>query len=311
MRHRIFNLLRIAVTVLLLSWILFRAGASEVLNTLRQVDLWFLILSMLAFQLGVIIRGIRWWILRRGSGVEAQLGQTLGLTYSGEFFSGALPTGYAGDVLRVVESDDENSKAISAGVVLLDRMLGLSGMMLVALIALMIGYKLLPQKTFLVLLAIALLGLILIFLILHGRLVRWFCGYLPSRIPPTGEGWLGDLYQTLTGCTPSSIRIAIALSVFNTSLTALNHFLVALAVGIGLSLGLFFIFAPIVNLSLLFPTIGGLGLREAGYQALLEPMGVPAGIAVALGIGVFVSRLSGALVGGIYYLIWSLRRKGK
>jgi uncharacterized membrane protein YbhN (UPF0104 family) len=308
LRKHVFKILRGVLTVLLLGWILSRVGFGKVFHQLRGAKLGLIGLSMLVFQIGVITRGLRWWILLRGSAINTSLGYILGLTYVGEFFSGALPLGYAGDVVRALEFRGQSSGPLSAGIVLLDRMLGLMTLMTVALVALGLGHSLLPQTTALVLAAISLSGIAAAGIILHGDLPRRLGNFLPKSLSLAGDGIVSRFYEALTGCAPASMRLALLLSLLNTFLTVSNQYLVALAVGITLNMGPFFIITPIVNLSLLLPTFGGLGFREAGYQILLSQLSVPGQVAVALGIGVFVSRLSAPLLGGIYYLLWNTRR---
>jgi hypothetical protein len=67
-------------------------------------------------------------------------------------------------------------------------------------------------------------------------------------------------------------------------------------------------FTPIVNLTLLLPTVQGLGAREEVYRRLLGSVGVPGSISVATGLGVYAVTLTTGLIGGLYYLVWAGRR---
>lgn len=263
---------------------------------------------MLIFQAGVAVRAYRWRLLLRGMSIRADYGRILGLLYIGEFFSGTLPAPYAGDVVRVLEFSETVSKATTAGIVFLDRALGLTGLLIVALAAILFGFKTLEVETAAALLAITVVGLLILYGILRRNAFSRFLSLLPKTTREGMRRLVLPFLDALSGSTPARLRLAIALSIFNTMLSAINHFTVAAAVGIQLAVGLFFIFAPLVNLSLLLPTISGLGLRELGYSVLLAPFQVPLETAVALGIGVFVSRLSASLIGGFIYLTWNIRR---
>ena len=293
---------------MLLLWIFSIVGFREVIKTLRDADLRLLGLSMLLFQAGVMLRAFRWWLLLRGMSIRAGYNRTLGLVYIGEFFNGALPTIYSGDLVRVLEFSETVSKATTAGIVLLDRTLGLAGLFIVALAAILFGFRTLSPETTGVLFAITGVGLLMLFAILQGNLLPRFFPLLPITYREAIRTRVQPFLEALSGSPLPRLRMAILLSIFNTMFSAVNHFLVAAAVGIQLAVGLFFIFAPLVNLSLLLPTISGLGLRELGYSVLLAPFQIPSETAVALGIGVFVSRQSASLIGGIIYLIWNIRR---
>lgn len=303
------KLFRLAITGILLFWVINRVGFDQVIDALQGADLLFIGISMLVFQVGVGLRSFRWWLLLRGSFFQVSYRYVLGLMYITELYIGASPISYVGDMVRILEFKKGNSKVVTAGIVLLDRMLGLAGMVSLALIALAMGSQLLPVELTLSLTAIALLILMSAIVILQGSVGRRLIALFPDRFSRARENWLMPFTQALTGAKKAHMLLAFALSMLNTATTVFNHYLVALGVGIKLGIGLFFIFSPIVNLSLLLPTISGLGIREVGYQILLEPFDVSADIAVALGIGVYLSRLSASLIGGAYYLLWNLRRE--
>lgn len=80
----------------------------------------------------------------------------------------------------------------------------------------------------------------------------------------------------------------------------------ALGRGLGLELPLaaYFDAAPLVALATLVPiTIGGLGLREAGYVLLLGSYGVPPAACVALGLAQHATFLGLAAIGGLLF-VW-------
>jgi uncharacterized protein (TIRG00374 family) len=308
LRQRLSRLLRIVITVGLLAWLLNKVGIGRVLGILSQADLSVFALALILFQIGVVLRTVRWWALLRGSNVDAPFGPVLGLQYSSWLFNVALPTGFAGDVMRALEFEGADSKTTVTGIVILDRILGFATLFVVALVALVLGRDLLDPTTTLVLTIVTIVGLVGVAIALQGNLVRRLTRFLPERLSLAGEGWLARLYGALTGCSRLGIALALVISVLSTCLTNIIHYLIGRSLGIEVGLGVFFIVTPILTLTLLVPAIGGLGPREAGYQFLLAPLGVPGAMAVALGFGVYIVRASAALLGGLYYLFWSSRR---
>lgn len=302
------KLTRLALTLILLGWVITRVGLTQILNALQGADLRFILISMLIYQLGVTIRSIRWWFLLRGASVHVSFLYILGLVYSSEFFIGALPTNYAGDLVRVIEFQSNTSKVLTAGTVVLDRVLGLIGLLSVALTALALGHQELPSEIAagVAILAVSILAVAILFL--QGSILNRLVSILPDTLSTIRENWLTPFLHAITNIDLGRLLLAIALSALNTLMTIFNHYMVAIAVGIQVGMGLFFIFSPTVNLSLTLPTISGLGLREIGYQILLEPFGVGANVAVALGIGAYISRLSASLIGGSYYFLSNLKR---
>jgi uncharacterized protein (TIRG00374 family) len=302
------KIIRLTLTLILLGWVVGRVGFTQILDTIQDADVSFILLSMLIYQCGVALRSARWWMLLRGASIDVGYRYVLGLVYSSEFFMGTLPTNYAGDLVRIIEFKSGASKVVTAGTVVLDRVLGLIGLLAVALTAMAFRYRSLPPETALGITLIALSILATAILILQGSIVNRLINTLPVLLAKLRDNWLKPFAHVITEMEIRRLSFAVALSALNTLLTVLNHFMVATAVGIQVGIGIFFIFSPTVNLSLILPTLSGLGVREIGYQFLLEPFGVSANIAVALGIGVYLSRLSASLIGGLHYALSNLKR---
>jgi uncharacterized membrane protein YbhN (UPF0104 family) len=299
-------LLRIVFSLFLLILIFSQVDLTQVLRVVGNADPALILLSMAALQIGVLIRTFRWWYL---SHEPVPLRHNLRLVYMGDFVSSALPTGYAGDLARIIEYKGSGARAATAGVVLLDRVLGLSGMLLVALVGSLLGRGSLPPQIVTGVVSLSAAGLLLIGIILPGWLPNLLVLRLPQRFTKLREAWLLPLIEAFSSRRRWDLAIGLSLSVLNTVSSVLNHYAVARAVGVPLNLPLYFIFAPIVNLSLLLPAINGLGLREIGYQVLLTPLGIKPDVAVALGLGLFVSRLSNTLIGAISHMLWTIRHE--
>lgn len=299
-------MLRIAFSFFLLVLIFSQVDLAQVLRVVGKADPALILLSMAALQIGALIRTVRWWYLAHE---RVPLRHNLRLVYMGDFISSALPTGYAGDLARIIEYKGSGERATTAGVVVLDRVLGLSGMLLVALVGSLLGRGSLPPQIATGIVSVSAAGLLLIVILLQGWLPNLLVLRLPQRFTKLREAWLLPLTEAFSRRRRWDLAIGLSLSVINTVTSVLNHYAVARAVGVPLNLPLYFIFAPVVNLSLLLPAINGLGLRELGYQVLLSPFGVGADVAVALGLGLFVSRLSNTLIGAISHLLWSIRHE--
>jgi uncharacterized membrane protein YbhN (UPF0104 family) len=304
-RNILLNVLRIALSAALLAWVLSRAGLNDVFRALSAANLLLLVLALGLYQFGLVIRASRWQMLLRAVGMEPSLGQLLGLSYVGAFFNSSLPTGFGGDVVRAAEFQDQSSGAVSAGTVLLDRMLGMSASLSIGLAGLAFGAHLLEPGVALTLGGTAVGGLLAIVIIVQGGIPHLLSGVLPGPLSLSGEGWLGRLYAALTGAGWRTLAGAWLLSLANNLLIVTVHWLVGRAVGVQKGFGTFAMFTPIVNLTLLLPTVQGLGAREEAYRRLLGSVGVPDSIGVATGLGIYAVVLTTGLIGGLYYLAWA------
>jgi hypothetical protein len=236
------------------------------------------------------------------------------LYFVGAFFNAFLPTGFGGDVVRVLEIGAGASSAQAAGTALVDRLTGFIALFALALAALPFAGGLLPPAlSGLVGLAGAavLLGSLLLF---EGRLLRRLTAGL-GRWPFTrpfslaGEGWLARTYAVITAAGRGALARALGISlIFNLGLVAAGG-LIAAALHIRAPLAALIVFIPVATATLLVPiSISGLGVREGVYVALLAQIGVADAPAVAFSLAYYSLDLAAGLAGGGLYLAAGLLR---
>ena len=127
-------LLRTAGTILalaLLIYLLSQQGWDEILAALRQIPVSHLILAFgLMFVSRLAVVG-RWHILLVSSGLNISYWQSLRITFAGLFASNFLPTTIGGDVVRLAGAVQQRlDPAIAAASLVVDRLVGLAGMLL-------------------------------------------------------------------------------------------------------------------------------------------------------------------------------------
>lgn len=297
---------RLVFTGLIIGIILWQIDESLVVEVFRKIHWGPAVAAALCYLLGTLVRGLRWYVLIKSTGMNAPLLHVIGLFYMGEFANNTLPA-YAGEFVRSIDLDGIQSSARSAGVVIIDRLLGLLTLFITALAVLPFVYDQLPQPTAFFMLVAALGGTTAIGLVLWKKPVLWVRGRLSRRL--SAESWFNRLLTALVACPPSAVILGGGLSLIAQVTSVLYHFGMARALGITLPVSLFFIFAPIIIMGSMLPTIGGLGIREIGYAFLLAPFGVPQATAVSLGFGLFLLRLVVGPVGISYYLAWNVRQR--
>src|SRR5437763_14136152 len=125
------------MSLALLGFVLSRLDRDELLNRFHSADFGLLLLGLLLFVLGVPLRAFRWRALLADRGLHVPIVKLTQLYFIGQFFNTFLPTGFGGDVVRVVELARYGvSKAESVSTVFLDRMSGLIMFFLMMLVAL-------------------------------------------------------------------------------------------------------------------------------------------------------------------------------
>lgn len=305
MNTKLANTIKIAVTLGLLLVVAFTLDLSQVWTALASANWADLAIALLLYQGGIVVRAYRWQALLRAFGVEASLPRLTRIYYVGMFFNSFLPSGFGGDVVRMVElSQDGATAPLAVSTVLVDRIMGLLVLFAMALVALPFSWRLVPPAVSLALLALIAGVAVGIYLLLNRPLVE----ALARRVPPLGKllarPKVAALYASFHRYDrPALARAAGASLVFNLSLIVTQAYL-GRAVGVHLSLGYFFLFVPILSSLLTVPiSISGFGVREGGYVVLFGQAGVAAPQAVAMSLLFYAINALTGLVGGALYLV--------
>lgn len=303
-RERLLNLLRIALSVGLLSWILANTGLERLAATLQSADAGLYAVAVVIALFCVTVRAVRWQVLLRAVGVRLPFLDVARLYYIGAFFNTFLPTGFGGDVVRVLEIGPQANSNQATGTVVVDRLTGFVALFMLALLALPFAASALPLPVT-VLVAAAGLGVMggsaLLF---EGRVLRALTRRLPRALSLAGDGWLGRTYAVITACGWRAIAGAIGVSLVFNALMMLAAWLIARALAIPVSAATLIAFVPLATTALLLPiSISGLGVREGIFITLFATVGVSDAQAVAFSLGYYALDLAAGVMGGAVYLL--------
>ena len=303
-RQTLLNLARILISIGLLAWVLTRVGLDNLLTTFATLDWRLYVLALGLSTLSMGLRAYRWWILLDAVKVRVNYWRVVYLYYIGAFYNTFLPTGFGGDVMRVVEFGGGASSAQAAGTVIVDRLTGFVMLFVLALVALPFSYHLLPTAMLWALIAVSGSVIVGAALLFEGHILRRLTARFPRALSLAGDAWLGRTYAVITACG----RQAIALALFWSLLFNLLHIgasaLIGMALGLSVPVGVYFVFVPLATVALLIPiTVNGLGFRESIYLALFPQTGVSGPQATAFSLGTYSRDLLDGLVGGVIYLV--------
>jgi uncharacterized membrane protein YbhN (UPF0104 family) len=315
------NLLKAGISVVALAWVLVMIPFDQVWAAMRGADLSLLLVVFLMMVVSLVVRAARWLVLLRGLGASVPFGRLVELYFVGNFFNSFLPTGFGGDAVRAAEVTRDVEAGVAVGAVIVDRLTGLLVLFVMALVALPFSARTVPVRVLVPIAAVALVGLAGGVILLHGGLLRRVGPFLERVLPgkiaaavsPTGLGPVGNVHRAVTGCGRRALGQALALS------TGFNVMLIgwwALAgrtLGIDVSLWAYVVFVPVLSLSMTVPSIGGLGVREGLSSILFASAGMFEADGVALSLVLFVLLRGTGIVGGLVYLVTSVRglRQGR
>jgi len=301
MKKKWFNILKIAISAIMLVYILLTVDLNELGQAVLGARWGYLIAAALLMIASVPLRAIRWSVLLRALDIRVPFVRLVKLYFVGTFFNIFLPTGFGGDAIRMMELSRLSKQTPEAiGTVLVDRATGLWVLFALGLIALPFGQSLLPRETALLVGGVAAVGLVGGWAAMATRLLPW----LGARVKLPGQAKLERFYRSVSGCGYAALGRACGVSLLFNLLNITVHFLIARGMRVDLPLSVFFMFTPILSISLMLPSVGGLGVREETFKQLYRTVGVADGVAVAMSLTNFVLQpVLPGLIGGILYAI--------
>jgi uncharacterized membrane protein YbhN (UPF0104 family) len=303
------SLLRLVISLGALAFILVTSDPDQVVNLVRRADPKLMLAAFVLVVFGIVVRAVRWMVLLRALGIQVPLRRLVELYFVGTFFNAFLPSGFGGDVVRVLELTQDAHVAAAVGTVIVDRMTGILVLFAMALAVLPFSGGLLPAETISAIGLLAVGGLVAGGVVLHGGLLRRWGRLLPGRLSLTGENALARVYRAVTDCGPRAVAQALGVSVVFNLILVIYNYLIARAVGVDIAFTYFLVFVPVLSITLMVPiSVGGLGVREGAAKVLFPLAGVDEAAAVAASLGVYlIARLLAGLVGGLVYLAQGAR----
>ncbi len=312
MRDKLFNLLKIGVSLGLLLLLLWKVGWRETWETFRQSDFRYLLAAWGLYLFSMVIRAYRWQSLLLIQKLRAPLSKLISLYFIGTFFNTVLPTGIGGDVVRMYELSRHSSQSTeSISTVLVDRLCGFLVLFAMASLALIFSYRLIPAVVSAIIIVITLISILGVWIAFNETVWRWL-----KRMPLLS--WLLEMrrvqeFHTSIQAyrTPATSRALLASLAFNILLMVFNY-LIALALGVRISPWYFLVFIPIISFLLILPvSLSGIGVREGGYVLLFAQAGVPNSLALAMSLCVYAITVATGLLGGLLYVLEGYRGLGE
>lgn len=297
---------KLAVSVGLLVVLFRQTDVSDVLARLRNVDLMWVALALLAHALLLVISGWRWRRLLLTQDVHASVLALTGSCLVATFFNNFLPSNIGGDVVRIADTAPlTGSRTVATAVVLLDRALGLIALFGVAAVgSLLLRESNLPGIGYLWLgLGTCVVGALAV--LWQPRLIPWLLGPL-RRVR---EEWVGRRLDRLGTMLERVARRRLALVEAFAGAIAVQMlvvcFYVAIAYGIRIDLPFrdALVIVPISLVIQLAPvSINGLGVREAVFSYCFVRLGHGADAGLALSLVGAALILVASLPGGLLFL---------
>jgi glycosyltransferase 2 family protein len=134
----------------------------ELKQALQRLE--FVAPIVLLFITQILIQTLRWKLLLRGQGIHLSYLKSLQLTYIGLFFNTVIPGSVTGDIVKgyyAVKARPDHGKTAAFAAILLDRIVGVSGLLGLSVGALFFFYPMILANPKLISIAVFLAGLFL------------------------------------------------------------------------------------------------------------------------------------------------------
>ena len=312
MKRKLWQVVRICTSVALLIFVLYKAdlftqsGREAFLATFTQVNVPFLIASILIGLLLVMSSSIKWYMLLRSRGLNVGLWRLYAYYLIGKFYNLILPTSLGGDVVRVNELGKYTGQyAHSAASVFVERFTGMVTLTVIGIIALVASIRRTDMLWIAGPLSLMAMGLMVLLWILLDRRIL----HLAERIVGEHRPIVGTVFKKarkFQGAVaayksePMALRDAFVNSLIFYLLAVLNVWLSAQVFGAELRFRDAIVAVPLILVIMNLPiSIGGIGLMEVAYTSVLGLFGVSAYIAISTVLLMRAKSLIYAALGGV------------
>ena len=303
-RNRKLFLLKCLVSALLMGWFLSRVDLLKVFNTVFRMPAMILVIALTLYLVTIALSALRWHLLlpHRGYGDLAPL------TLVAQYYALISPGQIAGEVVKAYRlgKGSQDAEQIVASVII-DRLAGVWGILLLAVIGLGFGTRSPAGWGRITLgagLAVLAASTFLLRFMAGDRFVRGTLSFLAGkgnrmerlteRCVRLLDAWKGYMRS------PRTLMKVLFVGTIYQGIGVLIMEILARGVGIGLPFSDWCWLFGLISLVVFIPvTVGGIGLREGGLILLLGDLGLPDEKALALALSILALQLFGALLGAI------------
>jgi glycosyltransferase 2 family protein len=308
---------RLVVSVTLLALLFSRMDVGGLVANARQASLPWLLVALVIYFAHVLASTWRWRVLLDAQSVHVPRTLLLSSYLVAIFFNNFLPSNIGGDVIRITDTAPRaRSKTLATTVILVDRGLGVLGLVLVAAIAATIVGQLqghVPSPIWPVWLWTAFIVAIAVAVpliwapTLFGRLLKPVIAINPA--------WIGERIEKLTAALqrfrdrPGALAECFVGALCVQALLIAYHLAVVFALHIPIGIWDLAVIVPISFVVQMVPvSLNGFGVREATFSLYFTRVGLPMQSGVLVSLGATVVMMIFSLSGAALYLVQPSRQ---
>jgi len=292
------------LSLALLVWLFVTIDYKHMWQAIKGSDMRYMSAAGIIFFLINFLILWRWRILMKAVGLKAKGLSSMRWFFIGLFCNLAPISTVGSDVIKGLGLANEtgHKPKIFASIVL-DRLSGFAGIVILAAIAFLFGHGIIVNK--LVILAITTMSVVSlgVGVVLFSHRIYSFACKAFAVWPRVKENLMRLHYDIvlLKGKQKNGWQ-SIFISIVAQIVLAVEFYLSAKGLHQNIPLVYFIIFSPIVCVVTSLPSIGGLGFREIGWVYLLPLVGVSKEMAGGLSLINSAFTIIAGLLGGLFYV---------
>jgi len=310
------TVVRILISLSAIGVIIFimRGKISETAVILKHEVRWeWVFVGIVTYVIANLILALRLRAVFQVQKIMMSVREVFHLTFVGLFFNLFLPSALGGDVAKGYYAYKHSQKKIgSTTAVILDRLIGFVVLIIMALVAVLIfSHEINDARVNQVIFVFMGIMLLTITFLGSKRFARKFM-FLTVLIP--SEKWkrrLSDIYHGINGYHHhwGILIFTLMASLVGQVLFILSYLWVTLSLSVEINPWIFFIIVPMISIISMAPSLGGLGVREAGAIYLFNRFMSPErALALVLLMDLLIYGVS--IASGIFYSMHGgLKRK--
>lgn len=315
-RKKIFNILRVLVSVSLLSFLIVRNldNLKEIRKVIGQLSIFWLVLATLFYFLSIVFILFRWEVLLKAKEISISRRFLLQSVLIGFFYNNLLPTSVGGDAYRVYDIRTHKGVSIDKGIasVSIERFssIGVGCIFVLAFVILdLAGYFKHDFVTPVMIVAILVVVGGVVFLIsalINPYIFKIDVLFKKVKILSKIRPQVKKFQESFSSYWKDKKKVLVTCLLYNFLvhvLVTLSYYFASMTVGLGLRFISFLFILPFSAMVANLPiSIGGLGVRENTLVFILSLIGISESKAATFSFLVLFIVLFNALVGGLVYL---------
>ncbi len=307
MKNKLSILIRMAVSLVLvgvLVWV-FRKDIPDIAAVLKSVNLYYFLAALLFNIAALVVVSERLRIILGVQKLKLSLGESVYLTFIGNFFNNFLPTSIGGDLVKAYYATKKSDRKLeSFSAVFFDRFFGFLSIGLLAFLGLLLmNGRIKDPQVFWGCLVFSVVVLAAFILFLNKAITKAIFSWLLHLPAFQKDSKLRKLYNALNAYKEHKFVVTkvILISLAAQVLSVVLLYCIIRGISKDIPFLSLLLVMPLVSVASMIPSINGLGVREGAFIIFLGEF-ISKESAAAVSILFLGIVLITSFIGGVLYL---------